>query len=78
MRFYFVNGETPEGVPYTTTLDAAKKLARATAEASTIDVEVEEVEVATDKAAILNLLNVGPGAHSSIGVVYKAKAKGGR
>jgi hypothetical protein len=77
MKCYFVSGETPEGMPYTNTLAAAKKLARETAKTETMDVTVHHVEVRTHRAAILNLLNVGPSAHVDLGVVFTAKAKGG-
>lgn len=75
MKFYYINADTPEGMPYVGTLDAAKRLARTVAEDSYEPVNVHHVEVATHRDAILNLLNIGPGAHDDLGIVYTAKAK---
>lgn len=74
MKFYFVNADVG-GEPYTATLDAAKRLAREAASNSYHDVDVEVVEVSTDKENVLRLLNIAGGTHASQGVVYTAKAK---
>jgi hypothetical protein len=74
VRFYFVVG-MDGGMPYTATLDEAKKKARETAAETSHDIEVEQVEVETTKENILRLLNVDMGVHTSNGVVYTAKAK---
>jgi hypothetical protein len=75
MKFYFVNAELESGQPYFGTSEEAKRAAREAANDAYDDVKVERVEVATDRAAILNLLNVGTGAHVSVGIIYTAKAK---
>ena len=73
MKFYFVGDE--QIAPYCATLDEAKKNARDIAENSYHDVEVIEVEVPTDKANVLRLLNTAGGHHIQKATVYTAKAK---
>jgi hypothetical protein len=73
MKFYRVASE--EIAPYCMTLDEAKKVARSIAENSYHDIEVEAVEVSTDKANILRMLNTEGGTDVTLGIVYTAKAK---
>ena len=73
MKFYFVNAES--GAPYYATLDEAKKAARSAAADSYDDIEVQQVEITTDRANILRLLNVAGGTDILKGVVYTAKAR---
>lgn len=74
MKFYFISADT-DSSPYTSTLDEAKRQAREAAANSYDDVDVQQVEVATDRANILRLLNVDGGTQVPIKVVYTAKAK---
>ena len=53
----------------------AKLAARVAAENSFEDIEVHQVEVATDKETILRLLNVEGGTQQLVSVVWRAKAK---
>jgi hypothetical protein len=74
MKFYRVTADC-DGMPYCATLDEAKKAARHYAASSYHDIEVEQVEIATDRANILRLLNTAGGTDVSVGIVYTAKAK---
>jgi hypothetical protein len=74
MKFYRMS-DAMDGVPYYTTLEEAKKAARFNAVESYHDIVVDEIEVSTDKANILRLLNVAGGTDQIIRTVYTAKAK---
>jgi hypothetical protein len=73
MRFYFVNAEG--AAPYYTTMGEAKIEARRIAADSFHPIDVHQVEIATDRANILRLANVGAGTHTDVGIIYTAKGK---
>jgi hypothetical protein len=78
MKFYYINADM-EGMPYTKTLADAKRLAREVAANSHHDIEVDLVDVATDRETMLRLMNNTGGFQTTIRTVYTAKAglKGG-
>jgi hypothetical protein len=77
MRFYYVNSDN--AAPCYARLDEAKRDARYAASTSYHDIAVDLIEVDTDKANILRLINQSGGYQRHIDTVYSAKAglKGG-
>jgi hypothetical protein len=61
MRFYYINSGEDSHVPYTTTVEEAKRVAREAQ--SRFPIEIHEVEVATVRENILRLLNNAGGTH---------------
>jgi hypothetical protein len=74
VKFYRVTADC-DGMPYCATLAEAKQAARYYATTSYHDIDVEQVEIATDRANILRLLNTSGGTDVSVGTVYTAKGK---
>ncbi len=71
MRFYYI----PNHDLYFATLSDAAAAAREKAKQSYIDVEVEQVDVGTNKDDILRMLNDRGYSHSVVDIVYVTRGR---